>query len=244
MTMRRNAFTLIELLVVVTIIAILAALLLPALRRAREQAKRVVCAGNQKQLGLGILLYADDFGGYVPYQYGFSGDYPIAEYVWYDTRWGNLGLLYKKQANSAGSQPDNYIRDNNIFYCPTTGQTSQFYRKDHPNYGWSGVGVAGRSVPISYSLRQPDLDPLPVTNQGTKLDTLARNKMAMVFDLLVYVSVSDVHLGMDGLNVLFPDGHVRWCAIDVSALCVGPANGVNDRQMIDLWLKAKIDGKY
>jgi prepilin-type N-terminal cleavage/methylation domain-containing protein len=58
--MRRRAFTLIELLVVVAIIAILMAVLLPAMQRAREQGKRAVCLSNVKQFGLSWVLYADD----------------------------------------------------------------------------------------------------------------------------------------------------------------------------------------
>jgi prepilin-type N-terminal cleavage/methylation domain-containing protein/prepilin-type processing-associated H-X9-DG protein len=57
---RRNAFTLIELLVVIAIIAILMAILMPALSRAREQGKRTACLNNLKQMMMGWILYADD----------------------------------------------------------------------------------------------------------------------------------------------------------------------------------------
>ena len=62
----KRRFTLIELLIVITIIAILASMLLPALNQARNKSKSIKCVNHLKQLGVGLQLYADDNNGYIP----------------------------------------------------------------------------------------------------------------------------------------------------------------------------------
>ena len=73
---RKTGFTLIELLVVISIIALLLSILVPALRRAREQAKSVVCLSNLRQQGLTMALYIEDNDGYysrsITHSYNFG----------------------------------------------------------------------------------------------------------------------------------------------------------------------------
>lgn len=70
MSRRIKAFTLIELLVVIAIIAILAAILFPVFAQAREKARSISCLSNEKQLGLGMMMYIQDYDETFPFAWG------------------------------------------------------------------------------------------------------------------------------------------------------------------------------
>src|SRR5882724_457674 len=79
----RQGFTLIELLVVIAIIAILAAILFPVFAQAREKARQTSCLSNNKQIGLAVLMYAQDYDEYYPMgAYNTDPNAPVA--MWYD----------------------------------------------------------------------------------------------------------------------------------------------------------------
>jgi prepilin-type N-terminal cleavage/methylation domain-containing protein len=109
-------FTLIELLVVVAIIAVLISILLPALGRAREQAKRTVCLSNHRQFGLAFIMYADDHNSSFPYHewwYNHAG--PAGDPAAFGIQTSDVKYPWLAQTGMPGDQGIIAVRSLNLY---------------------------------------------------------------------------------------------------------------------------------
>jgi prepilin-type N-terminal cleavage/methylation domain-containing protein/prepilin-type processing-associated H-X9-DG protein len=119
---RGKGFTLIELLVVIAIIAVLMAILMPSLNRAREQGKRSTCLSNLKQLTLAWIMYADENNDNLIN--GDTGEYSIHqnETPWVLADWrSNMTDEAKKDAILNGALWP-YVKNMSLYKCPTVGK--------------------------------------------------------------------------------------------------------------------------
>lgn len=175
----RHGFTLIELLVVISIIALLMGLLLPALSRAREQAKSTVCKNNLRQMGMATVLYVQYNGDRLPYAWGVSHDANTNNFQ-------TLLIPYvlKDKFNADRNTEDSDFAKN-VFRCPTRLKENHY----RDNIDYPGTGNPWK---ISYGMNQytslnfPTLGGDLPSARTAKLSTVAKPAATLLIADLSY----------------------------------------------------------
>lgn len=224
--MRQNrkvkGFTLIELLVVIAIIAILAAILFPVFARAREQARKASCLSNLKQIGLGVMMYVQDY----------DETYPIGRFE--SPQPNGISLSYWFTVI------DPYVKNKQVFVCPTAGRVGATNASG--GYGWNirgtlaagngfGYYIGSLGTPTGSALRMAAVDEpsstILITDPSSNNNTSTGGYYAVGYSTLGYIPV--LHGGQvgpfydasipnasapvapgGGGNYLFADGHAKF----------------------------------
>jgi prepilin-type N-terminal cleavage/methylation domain-containing protein len=199
----KNGFTLIELLIVIAIIAILAAMLLPVLAKAKERALRISCANNLREYGMALRIYANDANDNLPNTYSAANPTP-ANWLWdVPTNTVNLllndgnqrGMMYDPSFSQADQDarwnfgsvappPLNQLRVTG--YVPTFPDMSQYYS----NFGHMIVS----NINFSFSARYLITDPA-----GDKIAAPDPTKRTLVTCAILSSDIQ-LNLASDGFN--------------------------------------------
>ena len=219
---RRHAFTLVELLVVIGIIAILMALLLPALNNAREQARRTQCAAGLHNIGLAMNIYANENKRRLPIHPGAGNNW------FWDLPYPTRDAIVRAGA----------VRDS--FYCPSGDlqNDDQLWNYQGPG-GWTVSGYfwlmqrqggGGLSNPAFFIMNYPPGSPDEMIRLRKRVDAPRAAETELVTDANLSNGVppnrrfagiyggwpghrsNHIKEGWRGVggNVLFLDGHVAW----------------------------------
>ena len=254
-TNRRGGFTLIELLVVISIIALLIAMLLPALKKAKESARRAICLSNQRQIMNALHVYTNEYDGHFPPSHQEMNAGAMFELVVPRFQYDEVIEFEGEGYTGMGMLiPTEIVTDVRMFYCP-----SQVHKLFTYPYGWheqtmhSGFRFVGYYYrlfgQLSNGISQQEVNDL---REYTLSDM--NEPIAMVADLFgvalnssLGVPAGDTfwsHREPPGLSVAYSDGHAEHESQPVGHVYahVGlPVYGAYDRFVMMFW--EFLDGK-
>ena len=222
---RPHGFTLIELLVVTAIIAVLAALLMPALTSARERGRRATCLSNQRQIFVGSQVYVSDFDNWLPPGSNPStGD--VAPVSGGSGRWGNYSVFWTKYLALPVSSVSGYFTNsvNKLLWCPSGSRMTYTWQKNgdptpyslktwqnSTDYALVGNAPVENQAPHWPAKASRFWDYRPYGPRVFSMDiahTNPTNDWAYLYARSPHKSLSD---GMaEGLNVIATDGSGAW----------------------------------
>ena len=213
----RAAFTLVELLVVIAIIAILAGLLMPGLKSARDKGRAAVCMSNLKQLMLASVMYANDNGGVYPVDYDAGNGFDIRQRM-------GVALGYMKSLST--TEWNNWVARQQWgpYHCPaqlwkwTNGYT-------YPSYGINSGDVGGGKPGFSGRPQDSIKHPGRMFAFSDLQDTTNYRFTSGVW--FGYPGTETMQRHNEGVITAFADGHVEF---------IDPARGAPLRYDTVFWL--------